>query len=159
MGFSHRVVEDDGNLLVTYLAPGARGEWIPRGPDFRERWMDPGAKTEPHVWNTHHVLWLTRRGDAHSLGLFWTESWEFQGWYVNLQLPIDVHDGCIDSCDQALDVVVEPDGTWYWKDEDDLAQFVARGAFTEADAAAIRAEGERVIAAKPWPTGWEDWRP
>jgi hypothetical protein len=23
----------------------------------------------------------------------------------------------------------------------------------------VRAEGERVIAERPWPTGWEDWRP
>lgn len=23
----------------------------------------------------------------------------------------------------------------------------------------VREGGERVIAAKPWPTGWEDWRP
>jgi len=22
-----------------------------------------------------------------------------------------------------------------------------------------RAEAERVVAARPWPTGWEDWRP
>ena len=26
-------------------------------------------------------------------------------------------------------------------------------------AAAIRAEGERVMAEQPWPTGWEHWRP
>jgi hypothetical protein len=24
---------------------------------------------------------------------------------------------------------------------------------------AVRAEGERVIAEAPWPTGWEEWRP
>ena len=23
----------------------------------------------------------------------------------------------------------------------------------------VREEGERVIAAATWPTGWEDWRP
>ena len=35
----------------------------------------------------------------------------------------------------------------------------ALGIFTRAEAAAVRAEGERVVEAKPWPTGWEDWRP
>jgi hypothetical protein len=157
--FPMTVVADDGDLLVTYLAPGARGYWIPRGSDFRERWIDPGTEIEPHTWNTHHVLWLTHRGAAHALGLFWNVAWELQCWYVNLQLPIDLHDSYVDSCDQALDVVVEPDGRWSWKDEEDLAKFVELGAFSDEDAAAIRAEGERVIAAKPWPTGWEDWRP
>ncbi len=33
------------------------------------------------------------------------------------------------------------------------------GVFGATDAARIRAEGERVIAEAPWPTGWEDWRP
>ena len=61
--------------------------------------------------------------------------------------------------DQALDVLVEPDGTWRWKDEDDLAEAQALEIWTADEAAAIRAEGERVIAVRPWPTGWESWRP
>ena len=48
---------------------------------------------------------------------------------------------------------------WRWKDEDDLAQAVQVGILDAEAAAALREEGERVIAAKPWPTGWEDWRP
>ncbi|HSP74054.1 MAG TPA: hypothetical protein VLN26_16905 [Gaiellaceae bacterium] len=35
----------------------------------------------------------------------------------------------------------------------------ALGVFDDAAAAEVRAEGERVIAAWPFPTGWEDWRP
>jgi hypothetical protein len=61
--------------------------------------------------------------------------------------------------DHALDVLVEPDGTWSWKDEDDLAEAQALGVFSGEEVAAIRAEGERVLSAPPWPTGWEDWRP
>jgi hypothetical protein len=54
---------------------------------------------------------------------------------------------------------VQPNGTWHWKDEDELEEAVGLGIWTAAEASAIRAEGERVIAAAPWPTGWEDWRP
>jgi hypothetical protein len=32
------------------------------------------------------------------------------------------------------------------------------GFFSTEQAAAFRAEGERVIAEWPFPTGWEDWR-
>ncbi|HUZ16052.1 MAG TPA: hypothetical protein VMU72_07705 [Gaiellaceae bacterium] len=43
--------------------------------------------------------------------------------------------------------------------EDHFAAAVTRGFLGTATAAEIRAEGERVIAERPWPTGWEDWRP
>ena len=43
-----------------------------------------------------------------------------------------------DGRDHALDVVVEPDGSWRWKDEDHLELAVAVGAFTPEEAAEIR---------------------
>ena len=46
-----------------------------------------------------------------------------------------------------------------WKDEDELAAAVEAGRFTADEAASIRAEGERVWAERPWPTGWEEWLP
>jgi hypothetical protein len=33
------------------------------------------------------------------------------------------------------------------------------GVLDTAQAAALRAEGQRVVAERPWPTGWADWRP
>jgi hypothetical protein len=33
------------------------------------------------------------------------------------------------------------------------------GFFTREQAAAFRAEGERVLAEWPFPTGWEEWEP
>jgi hypothetical protein len=53
-------------------------------------------------------------------------------------------------------VVVDPDGSWRWKDEDELADAVYAG---RVDEAAVRTEAERVLAERPWPTGWEDFRP
>lgn len=61
--------------------------------------------------------------------------------------------------DHALDVWVEPDGSWTWKDEADFAEAQELGVFTAPEAASVRAEGERVIRARPWPTGWENSRP
>ena len=48
---------------------------------------------------------------------------------------------------------------WRWKDEHDFAEAQELGILDAAAAAEVRAEGERVIAERPWPTGWEDWRP
>jgi predicted RNA-binding protein associated with RNAse of E/G family len=59
----------------------------------------------------------------------------------------------------ALDVVIDPDETWHWKDEDDFAEAQQLGVFTPEQAAAVRQEGERVISQQLWITGWEHWRP
>ena len=157
--FPHRFVANDGGRVVLHLAPGTRGVWMGRDPDGRylERWAgdeDP----HPYAWRFHHLLWLIRPGEAHMLGLKWDERWRFVGWYVNLQAPVETTPLGFDTCDFALDVEVEPDGAWRWKDEDDFAEAQQLGLFDPPAAAAVRAEGERVIAERPWPTGWEGWR-
>ena len=156
--FPHRVVADDGDRFALYLAPGTAGVSMGRDPDGRylERWMSD-EPPRPHVWQRHHILSLTRRGDAHSLWHFWDEEWNFVCWYVQLHTPVVETKGGFELTDQALDVLVNPDGSWRWKDEDDFAEARALGIFTPEEAAAVRAEGERVVEAKPWPTGWEGW--
>ena len=159
--FPHRFVAHDGERVALYLAVGTRGVWMGRDPDGRylERWAR-GDDPHPHVWHTHHVLLLARpRVDSHTLALQWDESWQLRCWYVNLQEPFRESRGGFDFTDLALDVVVAPDGTWAWKDEDDFAEAQQLGILDLAAASAVRAEGERVLAERPWPTGWEDWRP
>jgi Protein of unknown function (DUF402) len=159
--FPHRLVELTRNRLVTYLAPGSAGKITARGPDgYLRRWM--GA-TEPsdHRWYGGGLLWETRFGAAHALGHFWDEAGTFLGWYVNLQEPLRRSPLGWDTCDQALDICVEPDGSWRWKDEDELQEAIELGIYSRAEAEAIRAEGERVVVALDslLPTGWEQWRP
>ncbi len=48
--------------------------------------------------------------------------------------------------DAVLDIVVAPDGTWRWKDEEELEEWLARGRFTAAEVEAIRADGRKVAA-------------
>jgi predicted RNA-binding protein associated with RNAse of E/G family len=116
--------------------------------------MRPGDVVE-----LRSIAGRVRRGDAHSLWHFWDEAWNFVCWYVQLQTPTFERENVLETTDHALDVIVEPDGTWRWKGEDDFAEAQALGIFTAEEAAAVRAEGEQVIAARSWPTGWEDWRP
>lgn len=158
--FRRLVVADDGDEIALYLAPGVTGVWMGRDGEGRylKRWV---SDEPPHrlVWHTHHVLSVTRRGEAHSIWHMWDEEWRFKCWYVQLQDPLRESPGVVETMDHALDVVVAPDGTWRWKDEEDFAEAIALRVFTPEEAAAVREEGERVIAAPRWPTGWETWRP
>ena len=155
-----------GESLLTAAATGAvRCAWCRRCVDGRDpdgRYMDRWVSDDPPtpvVWREHHVLAVTRPHDAHSLWLMWTPTWEFRCWYVQLQSPIVRRPNAIDTMDHALDAVIEPDGKWHWKDEDDFVEAQRLGVFTPEEAAAVRREGERVIADRLWITGWERWRP
>lgn len=85
-------------------------------------------------------------------------------WYVNLQDPLRRTTLGFDTVDHALDVIVELDGTWRWKDEGELAVAVDRGLFTADQAATFRVEGERAVARildrePPFDRDWSGWRP
>jgi hypothetical protein len=69
---------------------------------------------------------------------------EFAGWYVNLETPARRHADGVDTTDLVLDVVVAPDRTWVWKDEDEMAERIGWPHYFDQDGAdRIRAEGER----------------
>ena len=110
-------------------------------------------------WWGWGMLELTPPDRHHAVRLFWDEHGVFEGWYVNLQEPIRRHRRGYDTMDWQLDIWVTPDGTASWKDEDDLDTAIRDRLLSQAQAEQARAEGERVIAERPWPTGWENWRP
>jgi uncharacterized protein len=151
----HIVVADDGELAVLYVplgAPGkaAVGDGSPIRGQADRRWA-----LRDHVWDRFRVLRLFR-----PIELFWDgDTDEFAFWYVNIQEPVRRTTLGFDTDDLVLDLWIEPDGSWRWKDEDELDEAVRLGRFEAVEAAEIRAEGERVLAAWPFPTGWEDWRP
>jgi hypothetical protein len=157
--FPHRIAGEWDGRLGIYCGAGNRGKAMRRGPEgYLKRWVTDAPPFDT-TWEGGSVLRFERVGAAHSVEIFWDENWGLRGWYVNLQAPLVVNGRCLDTTDLALDVTVDPDGRWAWKDEDELVEAISLGVLDEAAAADLRAEGERVIAAKPWPTGWEDWRP
>ena len=155
----HYVGEWDGRAGI-YCQPGNVGKVMRRvDGGYLVAWLR-GDPPRDLVWHSTHVLRFMRPGAMHTIELFWGLDWRFLGWYVNLQAPLVARAHRFDTTDWALDVVVDPDGTWHWKDEDELTEAIELGVFADADAAAaVRREGERVIAESPWPTGWERWRP
>jgi predicted RNA-binding protein associated with RNAse of E/G family len=83
---------------------------------------------------------------------------------VNLQEPFRRSELGFETMDLALDVIVENDRRWRWKDEDELETFVERGAFGCELPQRLRDEGLRVAGKAernepPFSEPWHDWRP
>ena len=152
---------------VAEVADGRIATWIAGGtPMAYPNGLNHGRLLPLEQWEIVHRPWfgngsldLTPFGRAHMIKHFWREDGSFRGWYVNLQAPLRPALLGFDSTDHQLDLWVEPDGAVTWKDEDHLEQAVELSLFTAGDAAAVRAEAERVLDEWPFPTGWEDWRP
>jgi hypothetical protein len=149
------VVEDGPERLVLWLPAETSGMAAPRGaPPFGE-WT-----LQPRAWDRRgELVRLTPAGRAHSILHFHHADGSFRGWYVNLEEPLRRTPLGFDFEDHLLDLWIEPNGAWRWLDEDELAEGLASGLMDPETAAAARAEGERVLAEWPFPTGFEEWRP
>jgi hypothetical protein len=141
------VSDDDAGLLL----------WHPDGSDYArlidtggatlhdttpDRMLDP--KLTVHPWQGD-ILVLMPPGAAYSIWWFF-EDGRFDGWYVNLEEPYVRRPESVDTTDHVLDIVVTAEREWRWKDEDEMARLIGEPHyFDQAKAAAIRAEGERII--------------
>jgi predicted RNA-binding protein associated with RNAse of E/G family len=67
-------------------------------------------------------------------------------WYVNFERPPRWHASGWDTMDLALDLVVEPDGAWHWKDEDEYAQCRGLGLISDVEHAAVGRAREQAVA-------------
>ena len=166
------VFEDDGRVAL----------WFPKGtiwkrpvpphthPPGRDRGERLGRCLALSEWEFADTAWdvstlvLMREGDWHAVWVSWLDDGRQWGWYVNLQQPFTKTSKGFETMDLALDVTIENDRTWRWKDEDELDTFVAMGLFDDALAERLRAEGFRVARRAerdepPFSEPWASWRP
>ena len=173
-GWPYVAVEDSDRVLALYMPEGTplgevydpardRHAALPPAVAARFRPSRRGVPGPPR-WRRFHTLRLMPPGQAHSVWLFWdAQTRAFLGWYVNLEAPFRRTPIGMDTTDNTLDVVVDPQRHWRWKDADLLAARVEAGLTFPEEAAAFRAEGERVIAAiesraSPFDDAWTGWR-
>jgi hypothetical protein len=98
------------------------------------------------------VLMLHPREGEYSSWMFLDADYRVSRYYINLELPaVRWHDAeaglaGLDTTDYDLDVIVHPDLTWEWKDEEEFTERLAYpDIYWVDDEAAVRAEGERII--------------
>jgi hypothetical protein len=109
-------------------------------------------------------LWFVEPGAKHCTWMSWDASGDQLGWYINLQEPFLRTDRGFQYMDLMLDVVIRPDGSWRWKDDDEFALMVGRGLISKELARSVRREGESAVArfqAKqpPFCDPWPEWQP
>jgi hypothetical protein len=167
-----RVVEHDAHRAVLYLAAGSPikaqatrdGQRLKRSTPFLERERLVGGLADD-AWTHNHTLMIHEPHRLGAVWLFWAEAdWSFNGYYVNLQAPLERSPAGFDTADYLLDLVVAPDLSWRWKDEDEFAIAIEHELISPVLLHAARAEGRRFIGeieAGQWPFGHglEAWRP
>ncbi len=162
------VVQDSDDLVALYLAPGTtckRRAGKRGGPHGRVLVEDSGGH-EDWTWSENRRLILWHPPELqHAVSLFWRDADNmFLGWYVDVLKPLRRTPLGFDTRDLILDVVIDPDRTWNWKDEDELAWHQEQGYIAPHEAEAIRNEGKRSVslleAHDPlFDDIWTLWRP
>lgn len=164
------VVRDDEDLLAVWLAPGtecvrpvlADGTPVHAEP-LESRYTKPRS-VQRDRWFGTGVLKLALPGLPWSVWLFWEPGWRFKNWYVNLEEPLARWAGGVDSEDHFLDITVDPDRRWQWRDEDEFAQAQQDGLMGPDLAEQVRQAGRSAVEVirawgPPFSDGWPDWRP
>jgi len=168
-----RVVRDEGDFAALWFPLGTAWK-APTTPPGRPREEDRGERLAQCAlsgeWVFRDAIWdvdtlvLLREGAWHAVWVSWLPSGEHWGWYVNLQLPFRRNERGFETMDLVLDILVDPDRTWRWKDEDELETWVARGVVDPELAARIREEGLEVAGRAergepPFSEPWPEWQP
>ena len=162
-----RVVRDDDELVALWLpigAPSMKPELVDHTPGTPRRWVDGNWYLTSSTWWWAVLLVLVRPGEERATWVRWSSDRTFQGWAVNMQSELTRTRLGFDICDHQLDILVEPDRTWHWKDEDELELAVELGRMSRDHADRVRATGDRAvqdIETNSWPydAGFETWAP
>ena len=170
------VVNDSAQETVLVLQPSAEcafpsGYWRRRmHHDFSQgsRWVEtgqPGFEMKPFIWHTNRVLMILHAEKYYATYLFWQhETNEFIGYYINFQQPFSRVATGFDTLDLDIDIVINLDGTWYWKDEEEYQMGIREGGITPEWVKGIENSYEEVFAmiehkTYPMDDSWLNWKP
>ena len=164
-GLIGRVVEDDPQQTLVYVSARS-GYSQPDGigsEDLQKNYSINEFKER--TWNRHSVLRIMYPDTPYSIWVMWDAITNaFERWYINIEMAFVRTEIGFDTMDYELDIVVSPDFSWEWKDEDRLGELVNKGVFTETQASefydygfdALKRLESRVA---PFNEQWKNWKP
>jgi hypothetical protein len=159
-----RVVEDNANGTILYVAAGniySQAYWV--GSSELKQFSADDLKE--HTWERHSILRFMYPNTPYSIWvLFDDTNHVFERWYINIEMEYVRTQIGFDTMDYELDVVVQADFSWEWKDEDLLRNWVDQGIFTRDQESEFRDYGLDAIRhlesrIAPFTEEWSNWRP
>lgn len=169
------VIQDTEEQTVLLLLPGAQCAategyftWRTGDNSLGSRWdeMLQGTwKLREFSWETNRFLFLLWPGKFYSIYLIWNQQTNgLVCYYVNFQTPFQRSETGFDFFDLELDVVINPDFTWRWKDLEDYQDGIRAGCIRPEWVQGIEQAKTEVFAllekrAYPFDGTWLDWKP
>jgi predicted RNA-binding protein associated with RNAse of E/G family len=162
----HVVVQDNDDLVVLYRPEGTPYEcW-----SISQQRLIPLGKTKMDM------LRLMFPGRDYAVELFFdTErgsppyrvfvgAGRFRGWKVNIEAPFERFELGFNTTDHFLDIIVKPDRSYAWKDQEVMAAWLARGAYRREEVERFYASGRELEpliegGVSPFDDEWTDWLP
>ena len=165
------VVKDSPEELVLTLLPGtecATDENYPKGKKAgKRRWefMDNDWTLAKYTWHTNRLLLILEPETYYSAVYFWNHtSNEFICYYINFQQPFKRSHCGIDTLDLELDIIINPDLSYEWKDLEDYEKCISAGMIRPEWVQEIDKAKEDILErlakrAYPLDGSWLDWKP
>jgi protein associated with RNAse G/E len=165
------VVKDTPREIVLALTPGNERmseENYPKGKkNGKRRWdfQTEDWKLANLSWHTNRLLFILEPEKYYSTVYFWDHaSHEFLCYYINFQLPFKKTLHSIDTLDLDLDIVVNPDYSFEWKDLDDYQKGIETGVILPEWVKNIEAAKKEILDRLerrdyPFDEYWKDWQP
>ena len=165
------VVKDSPEEIVLTLLPGTEciaDENYPKGKkNGKRRWefQNNDWKLEKYMWRTNRLLLLFEPEKYYSTIYFWNNtSHEFLCYYINFQVPFQRSQSSIDTLDLDLDLIIHPDLSFEWKDEDDYHRAIEQGAISPEWIEGMEGAKQEIFARLekrqyPLDGAWLNWLP
>lgn len=167
------VVEDSPDRLVLWCPRGTVRR-VPVTPPTREKAPTRGERIaslldlgdwvlEEREWDVS-TLWLLEPDTWHAVWVSWLPDGQHWGWYINFQEPFRRTDRGFQALDLMLDILVDSDLTWRWKDEDEFDAMIRCNLYDEVVEKRVRTEAAEVIRRienneRPFNEPWPKWIP
>jgi protein associated with RNAse G/E len=166
-----RLVKDSPNEIVLALLPGteciAEKSYPHHKKNGDRRWdfTEKDWQLAKYIWQTNRLLLFFEPEKYYSTVLFWNhQSDQFRCYYINFQLPFKRNEFAVDTLDLDLDIVIDPDLSYEWKDTDDYQKAIEYGLLTTEMINGIEAAKREIFEnletrRYPFDGSWLDWKP
>jgi hypothetical protein len=165
------VINDSPDELILTLLPETEcvaEARYPEGKKHGKHWwefIDNDWTLKKYRWRTNRLLIILVPEAFYSTMLFWDDtSNQFLCYYINFQVPFRRRQWGIDTLDLDLDIVIDPDFSFKWKDEEDYQKAIEHGLITPEWVQGIENAKPEIFEKLekrlyPFDGSWLGWKP